>query len=105
MFRVLFAPIIRITTAAYSHRFCICISGFSIKWCEVYFVWICVYSFFNVSCDIYVLVCVCVCVLLDLFWYCVVMMCGFLAGSFCAMFVYLRFGYQDVRNHKHQKLL
>jgi hypothetical protein len=50
--------------------------------------WICVCSFFKVSCDIYVLVCVS----LDLFWYCVVMMCGFFADSFCAMFVYLRFG-------------
>jgi hypothetical protein len=25
---------------------------------EVYFMWICVYSFFKISCDIYVLVCV-----------------------------------------------
>jgi uncharacterized membrane protein YGL010W len=46
------------------------------------------YSFLKVSCDIYVLVCVS----LDVFWYCVVTMCGCLAGSFCAMFVYLRFG-------------
>jgi uncharacterized membrane protein (DUF485 family) len=43
---------------------------------------------FKVSCDIYVLVCVS----LDLFWYCMVMMCGFFADSFCAIFVYLRFG-------------
>jgi hypothetical protein len=48
----------------------------------------CVYSFFKVSFDIYVLVCVS----LDLFWYCVVMVCGFLADSFCAIFVYLWFG-------------
>jgi hypothetical protein len=41
---------------------------------DVYFVWICVYSFFKASRDIFVLVCVS----LDLFWYCVVMMCGFL---------------------------
>jgi hypothetical protein len=33
MFQVLFAPIIRSTTAAYSHRFvCVENGGFSIKW-------------------------------------------------------------------------
>jgi hypothetical protein len=46
-----------------------------------------VYSFFGVSCDIYVLVCVS----LDLFLYCVVMVCGFFADRFCAIVVYLRF--------------
>jgi hypothetical protein len=60
MFWVLFAPIIRSTTAAYSHRYLylwkaevLVSSGV-----EVYFMWICVYSFFKISCDIYVLVCV-----------------------------------------------
>jgi hypothetical protein len=50
---------------------------------EVYLVWICVYSFFKVSCDIYVPVCVS----LDLFWYCVVMECVLLADSFCATYI------------------
>jgi hypothetical protein len=61
--------------------------GFSIKWCGgVYFMWIFVYSFFKISCDIYVLVCVCVS--LDLFWYCVVMVCGFFADSLlCYIYV------------------
>jgi hypothetical protein len=41
---------------------------------DVYFVGICVYSFLKASHHMFVLVCVS----LDLFWYCVVMMCGFL---------------------------
>jgi hypothetical protein len=32
--------------------------GFVSSGVEVYFIWICVHSFFKVSCDIYVLVCV-----------------------------------------------
>jgi hypothetical protein len=55
---------------------------------EVYFIWICVYSCFEVSCDIFVPVCVS----LDMFCYCVVMMHDFFADSFYAIFVYLRFG-------------
>jgi hypothetical protein len=56
-----------------------------------------VYSFFKVSCDIYVLVCVS----FDLFWYCVVMMCGFFADSFCAMYaavVLLMMGANSIQN-------
>jgi hypothetical protein len=56
--------------------------GFSIKWCGGLFFM-----------DLYVLVfqslawylCAGVCVSLDLFWYCVVMICGFLADSLCAL--------------------
>jgi hypothetical protein len=50
--------------------------------------WICVHSFFKILCDIYVLVCVCVCVSLDLFWYCVVMMCGFVC-YICVLTVFV----------------
>jgi hypothetical protein len=46
---------------------------------DVYFVWFCVFSFFKASRDIFVLVCVCVS--LDLFRYCVVIMCDFLVDS------------------------
>jgi hypothetical protein len=46
-----------------------------------------VYSFFKVSCDIYVLVCAS----LDLFRYCVVM-CGFLVDSFCAILYLCTYG-------------
>jgi hypothetical protein len=60
--------------------------GFSTKWRGGLLVWICVNSFFKISCDIYVLLCVRVCVSLDPFWYCVVMMCGFLADSFVLYF-------------------
>jgi hypothetical protein len=84
MIRVIFAPIIKSTTAAYSNRVCICGKQevFSIKWCRDYDVWICVYSFFKASCDIYVLVCGS----LDRFWYCVVMISGFFANSFFVLY-------------------
>jgi hypothetical protein len=59
MFRVLFAPIIRSTTVAYIHRFCICGKQVLVSsGVVVYFIWICVYSFFEASCDI---LCWCVC--------------------------------------------
>jgi hypothetical protein len=100
MFRVLFAPIIRSTTAAYSHRLCICgkTEVLVSSGVEVYFIWICVYSFFEVSCYI---LCAGVCVSLDVFCYSVVMMCDLFADSFYATFVYLRFGQENKEYSEH----
>jgi hypothetical protein len=60
MFRMLFAPIIKSTTAVYSHRVFLSVENrsFSIKRCGGLFsVDLCVFVFL-ISCDIYVLACV-----------------------------------------------
>jgi hypothetical protein len=64
MFRVLFAPIIRSTTAAYSHSFVSVENrGFSIKWYGgLFYVDLCVIVFQNLVRYLCAGVCVCVCV-------------------------------------------
>jgi hypothetical protein len=59
MFRALFVPIIRSTTAVYSHKFLSVENrSFSVNWCgDLFYVNLFVFVFL-ISCDIYVLVCV-----------------------------------------------